>query len=75
MARCGGGTSAARRALTAAGEDLESGLGDKGVDEAGDEVEVLFVEFGDGGLIGAEVGSEATHHLDAQYDRDRQRRL
>ena len=39
-----------------AGEDLEPGLGHKGVDEAGDEVEVFFAEFGGGDAVVTEGG-------------------
>lgn len=42
-------TARSKRSSAAARQHLQPGLGDEGVDEAGDEVEVFVVEFGDGG--------------------------
>ena len=52
-----------RRSPDVGGEVLEAGFGDEGVDEAGDEFEVVGVEFGDvvelvaEGVFGAGEGS------------------
>lgn len=43
------------RLADAAGEDLEAGLGDEGVDEAEHELAVVVAELGDGGQAVAEA--------------------